>query len=271
MKLPYSLSLTALLALAATSNAAVNVSFDTDFNSAGSLEANFTDGDASAYFSEQDSVGLNGSRAVFMPVTDSSTEEIWTSKSSFSLSSGETYTLGGYFFQDGSASDGFGALSFSANSSNDSTPGQAFTTGNSSIGIAFYGLGYTFESVDASGTVSRGTTNFRSWGASSIDDAWNYVEFSLEYLGGDDFQVSAISYDAAADGSLSTSYTSDTQAFTNSDLADATTVYAAFGSRGNRYEVFDTSPIPEPSAYALLLGFVAFGLISTLRRPHHRR
>ena len=125
--------------------------------------------------------------------------------------------------------------------------------------------------MDASGTVSRGTTNFRSWGASRIDDAWNYVEFSLVYLGGDDFQVSAISYDAAADGSLSTSYTSDTQAFTNSDLADATTVYAAFGSRGNRYEVFDTSPIPEPSAYALLLGFVAFGLISTLRRPHHRR
>jgi hypothetical protein len=240
------------------------VSFNTNFNSPGDLAANFTDGDASAYFSEQAGIGLDGSRAVAMPISDTVTEEIWTSKSSFSLSSGETYTIGGYFFQDGGASNGFGGLSFSANASNDSSSGDAFTTGNSSIGIAFYGAGYTFESVDVNGTVDRGSSNFRNWSASTFADAWNYVEFSLLYIGGDDFQVSAISYDASSDGSLLTSYTTQTQTFTNSDLAESTDIYVTFGSKGNRYEAFDV--IPEPSSFSLFIGLFALAFMFKRKR-----
>jgi hypothetical protein len=150
---------------------------------------------------------------------------------------------------------------------------------NPGLGISYHGAGFnlnnnsvsesdTFWTLTPYGASKSGNQGVPSPGYGSSGDYWSQLSLKMKYLGSNQFELTPEVYDVSqttgAVGSLMAF--GATRTITNSNLGGASVLYPYFSGNGNRFVGADniTMPVPEPSAFSLLV--VALGGMALMRR-----
>ncbi|ETR67438.1 MAG: hypothetical protein OMM_11600, partial [Candidatus Magnetoglobus multicellularis str. Araruama] len=194
-----------------------------DFNTTSDLTTYFNP-DSSPVFTNESSSGLNSSGGV----TFSSASETWTFIDGFSQSSGATYTIEAYFYNEWNS--GWTGMGFAIADQNE--PNGTAGDPSISIGVGFHGGGGAFLNNGSSATIS--------WPPDLVVGNWYKMIYCLTNNGDNTFDELFEIYNSDASGTLGTQKTSHTQTgTTNTDIAQASTIYAYFSNSGSRMSAMD--------------------------------
>ena len=198
-----------------------------DFNTTTDLANNFNS-DGSVAFTNPNSGGLGNSGYVLIP---SSSTDIWTSKTGYTLTTGATYTLSVYFhnqYNSGYAGMGFAIASTNTHLSK-ANPASA-------LGVNIHGGGGGFVNNTTSASESAVT-----WGSGDLaDNTWFKFTYTLTYNGSNSFDAEILIQNSDNNGTISTTRSQQTlNGITNSNVGGATTIYPYFGNTGSRMDGMD--------------------------------
>jgi alpha-tubulin suppressor-like RCC1 family protein/sugar lactone lactonase YvrE len=193
------------------------------FNNTSDLTTYFNP-DSSPVFTNESSSGLNSSGGV----TFSSATETWTFSDGFSQSNGATYTVEAYFYNEWNS--GWTGMGFAIADQNepDGTAGEPAI----SIGVGFHGGGGAF--------LNNGSSAALSWSPDLVAGNWYKIIYCLTNNGDNTFDELFEIYNSDTSGTLGTLKTSHAQTGTlNTDIAQASTIYAYFSNSGSRMSAMD--------------------------------
>jgi hypothetical protein len=259
-----------LFSITVSTQAATTASLD--FQQAGQFTGYFN-GDSSPTWSQSSSAGVGGTGGVQWSLGGS---DVWVAKTGFQPTVGSTYTLSVQYLCR--TNSGYGGIGLSSQNSLLNLAGS--TAGvNPGLGISYHGSGFnldnnsvsgseTFWTLTSYGASKSGNQGIPSPGYGSSGDYWSQLSLTMKYLGSNQFELTPEVYDVnqttGAVGSLM-AYGA-TQSYTNLNLGGASVLYPYFSGNGNRFVGADniTMPVPEPSAFSLLV--VALGGMALMRR-----
>jgi hypothetical protein len=259
-----------LFSITVSTQAATTASLD--FQQAGQFSSYFN-GDSSPAWSQSSSAGVGGTGGVQWSLGGS---DVWVAKVGFQPTVGTTYTLSIQYLCR--TNSGYGGIGLSSQNSLLNLTGS--TAGvNPGLGISYHGSGFnldnnsvsgreTFWTLTSYGANKSGNQGIPSPGYGSSGDYWSQLSLTVKYLGSNQFSLTPEVYDVnqttGAVGSLM-AYGA-TQNYTNLNLGGASVLYPYFSGNGNRFVGADniTMPVPEPSAFSLLV--VGLGGMALMRR-----
>ena len=192
-----------------------------------SLHNLFTDGGTS---------GLSGSSGVENPFVGYvySNVDIWTLQNG--IPAGGAPMSVSAFFYNGSSNGGYGGLGFSTASSNDWTGCGEAATG---LGMVTHAGGGLFANEGVETTVDYS-------GDQLVTDHWYKIEFTVTSAGANTYNLDYRIWDAAADGTVGSLVTDQTQTgVVNESFGAATTYYAYFTACASRFPEIDNFSAPE--------------------------
>ena len=217
-----------------------------------------------------------------------SSDQVWTTKESYSVAAGGIYTASAYMFSSGS---GYGAVGFSI-SNQDSNSGQYGAPGGSHFGAFFHGGGGGFLNngpimVDGTAATSDSPITWSNGGIAS--NAWYKLIFTAKANGANNFDLKLQIYNSDRFGTVGSlvsehSMTDDSSvtsrvgpAITNTQIGSATSVRTFFSAEGSRMSKIDNfeiniastpavaAPIPTLSEWAMILMAGLMGLFAFTR------
>ena len=194
-----------------------------DFNTTSDL-TNFFNPDSASVFTNESTGGLNGSGVVSF----SSATETWTLINGFTQTSGATFIIETYFYNEWNS--GWTGIGFASSDQNE----PAGTAGDPSIsiGVGFHGGGGAF--------LNNGSSANISWSPDLVSGNWYKMIYTLTNNGDNTFDEIFEIYNSDVSGTVGSLKTSHTQSgTTNTNIAQANTIYAYFSNSGSRMSAMD--------------------------------
>ncbi len=202
-----------------------------NFDNSASFTDNFTASTGgNAYgggFTWGSTAGLGGAGGVVVP---NGSDQIWTTKQSYTVTNDGVYTLGVYFYNAYNA--GYGSLGFTT-VSQANAGGSAAAPSDPSFGISFHGGGGSW--------FNNGSFTNLNW-ATPAQGTWFYYELKVERVSGTssfDLTFDIFPVTDTTTGAKGASQTHHTTRVTNSTAAGATDLYVFFGADGSRMSKMD--------------------------------
>ena len=224
-----------------------------------------------------------------------SSDQVWTTKESYSVAANGIYTASAYMFSSGT---GYGAVGFSI-SNQDSNSGQYGAPGGSHFGAFFHGAAGGFLNngpimVDGTAATSNSPITWSNGGIAL--NAWYKLIFTAKANGANKFDLKLQIYNSDSSGTVGSlvsehSMTDDSSvtsrvgpAITNTQIGSATSIRTFFSVDGSRISKIDNfeinlgggatyiastpavaAPIPTLSEWAMILMAGLMGLFAFTR------
>jgi hypothetical protein len=203
-----------------------------DFNRTSDLTDYFNP-DNDPQFTNESIGGLNLSGSI---KTQYGIEEIWVTKKGFNTTGvGDLFEISGYFYND--QNSGYGNIGLTTTLNN--TPDM--------LGSPEKGVGFVFHGGGSYLVNNRTDTSF-NWGDDLDFNSWYKVTLSVENMGANKFVLTYTIYKANEVGQTISFKDTQVLEVTNSDLANASKLYAYFGTADTRFYRIDNFEVEVTQA-----------------------